>query len=414
MKILMVCNGAYPDEIGGAHTFVYELARHLAALGHDLTVLTRRRTPELPRKETISGVRYIRYEYRNTTDPLRWRYRLYHGARKAFQALSESEKFDVTHGHWPHSAAGVFEHPATDGALKVYTLHAPFFEEEKIEAAVLRAEQPLTVRGMLKRMWVPLSLLEKRRTERRALRRCSAVFVLSRFMKQRAFDHLTVPLRKLKVISGGVDTERFFPQHEREGIREGLGIAPEKKALLTVRRLVPRMGLKNLVRAMAIVRQHAPEAILAIGGTGILYDDLQKQIRELSLSDTVRLLGFIPADALADHYRAADYFIMPTEYLEGFGLSTVEAMACGTPALGTPVGGTGEILADVDTGLLFSGTKPLDIADGILRHLNSRAPGDLRARVARYAHKVYSWTIVAQCMEEALLENLHLKEVSQT
>jgi glycosyltransferase involved in cell wall biosynthesis len=413
MNILMVCSGAYPDEIGGAHTYVYELARHLAALGHRLTILTRRSTPALPSEEMIDGVRYVRYEYHDTNDPVRWRYRLYRGAGKAFESLLQTQRFDIIHAHWPHPAAGVFDHPAADRALRVYTLHAPFFEEEQIEAAVLRAEQPLTFRGMLKRMWVPLSLFEKRRTERRVLRRCSLVFVLSRFMKSRALDYFNVPRHKLKVVAGGVDTRRFCPTDQRETIRKKLGIDAEKKMLLTVRRLVPRMGLKNLVEAMKIVKQRAPEATLLIGGTGILHNDLEKQIRELTLTDTVRLAGFIPSDDLADHYRAADYFIMPTEYLEGFGLATIEAMACGTPALGTPVGGTGEILADVDRGLLFSGTSPSDIADGILRHLCSKAPADLRARVARYTQLIYGWTTVARCIEEVMLEGLRRKEVEQ-
>jgi len=406
MNILMVCNGAYPDEIGGAHTYVYELAKHLAALGHQLTILTRRASAELPTKEMIDGIRYVRYDYNDSPDPVRWRYKLYFGARSMFDSLVGAERFDVIHGHWPHSTAGVFEHPVSKASLRVYTLHAPFFEEEQIEAAVLRRDRPFTARQILKRMWVPVSLFEKRRREYKVLRKCSLVFVLSKFMRGRARDCFAVPPGKLEVIPGGVDTRRFFPAESRESVRARLGIPAETKLLLTVRRLVPRMGLKNIVKAMAIVKRHQPRALLCIGGTGILYEDLKSLIRELSLSDAVRLLGFIPVEGLADHYRAADYFIVPTEFLEGFGLSTIEAMACGTPVLGTAIGGTGEILGSIDRGLLFSGTEPRDMAEGILRHLNSESRAGLGEKVARYAHKVYAWEIVARWIEETLLARL--------
>jgi len=242
--------------------------------------------------------------------------------------------------------------------------------------------------------------------KRQVLKQSSLVFVLSRFMKRRAGDYFRVPQDKLEVIPGGVDTRRFRPVAGREAIREKLGIPVGRKLLLTVRRLVPRMGLKNIIAAMEIIKEREPRALLCIGGTGILYDELGEMIRELALSDVVRLLGFIPAGDLADYYRAADYFIMPTEFLEGFGLSTVEAMACGTPTLGTSVGATGEILGDIDEGLLFSGTTPKRMAEGILGHLANETPTHLRERVARYAHKIYSWETVAKWVEEALLSRM--------
>jgi len=406
MNILMVCNGAYPDEIGGVHTYVYELAKHLGELGHRLTVLTRRVRPDLPAKETIQGIRYLRYEYKDTNDPVRWRYKLYFGAKNEFESLIMNEHFDVIHGHWPHSTAGVFDHPGSSKALKVYTLHAPFFEEERIEAELLRRDRPLTISEVAKKMWVPVSLYEKRRREHKVLKQSSLVLVLSRFMKRRAGDYFGVPPDKMEVIPGGVDTRRFRPADSRQAVRTKLGMPVERKLLLTVRRLVPRMGLKNIIKAMAIVKKHEPRALLCIGGTGILYDELEQLIRELSLSDVVRLLGFISAEDLADYYRAADYFVIPTEFLEGFGLATVEAMACGTPVLGTSVGATGEILRDIDKRLLFSGTTPERMAQGILDHLANETPTDLRERVARYAHKVYSWETVAKWVEEALLSRM--------
>src|SRR5207249_11624167 len=59
-------------------------------------------------------------------------------------------------------------------------------------------------------------------------------------------------------------------------------------------------------------------------------------------------LGFIPDETLPSYYHAADVFVLPTRELEGFGLVTVEALACGTPVLGTPVGATPEVLSGLE------------------------------------------------------------------
>ena len=76
-------------------------------------------------------------------------------------------------------------------------------------------------------------------------------------------------------------------------------------------------------------------------------------IRQNDLQDKVRLTGMIPRDVLPSYYRAADVFVLPTLSIEGFGLVTIEALATGLPVLGTPVGGTVEILKGVDESLLF-------------------------------------------------------------
>ena len=405
MRILMVCNGAYPDEIGGAHTYVYELARHLAQLGHYTSILTRRNSPDLPMEETIDGIRYLRYPYHDTGDPVRWRCLLRAGARAGFDAMAD-QSFDVIHGHWPHSSSGVFNHWRARSALRVYTFHSPSFEEEQVEAEVLRRNEKRGLRHCMKRLWVPLSIREKHSCEQRVLKRAGMVFVLSRYMQGRLLDSFNVPADRIRVVPGGVDTERFCPADDRPAIRERLGLAPDKQVLLTVRRLVPRMGLKTLVEAMPAVLQQHPGTVLCIGGAGPLRADLLRQVHEMGLENSVRLLGLISAENLPDWYRAADYFIMPSEYLEGFGLATLEAMACGTPTLGTAVGGTAELLTGIDTSLLFNGSAASHLADGIVFHLANQTAARLRERLVRHARKVYAWSTIAPWIASLLQEEL--------
>ena len=92
---------------------------------------------------------------------------------------------------------------------------------------------------------------------------------------------------------------------------------------------------------------------MLIGGAGSHRAALERQVGELGLDKHVTFLGFVPDADLPRYYQAADVFVLPTRELEGFGLVTAEALACGTPVLGTPVGATPELLETLDPGLVF-------------------------------------------------------------
>jgi glycosyltransferase involved in cell wall biosynthesis len=106
----------------------------------------------------------------------------------------------------------------------------------------------------------------------------------------------------------------------------------------------------------------------------------------------VRLLGFIPDDRLAAHYQSADLFVLPTQALEGFGLVTTEALACGVPVVGTPVGATPEILGGLDARLVAPGTTPDDLAHAILGYLDGEWSADLTPeRLHQFVAGRYTW-----------------------
>jgi SAM-dependent methyltransferase len=156
------------------------------------------------------------------------------------------------------------------------------------------------------------------------------------------------------------------------------------------------MGLDTLVRAFARIHATHPEAQLLIGGSGSLRDELDSLVGSLGVGAAVRFLGYIPDEDLPNYYQAADAFVLPTRELEGFGLVTVEALACGTPVFGTPVGGTPEILQPLDPALIFSDSRPEDLAQTLTAYLSRcrQQPGfrqSLQARCRQHAESFYSW-----------------------
>jgi glycosyltransferase involved in cell wall biosynthesis len=126
-----------------------------------------------------------------------------------------------------------------------------------------------------------------------------------------------------------------------------------------------------------------PQATLGVAGTGELDGALRAQISALGLGERVRLLGRVSEDELVRRYQQADLVVLPTQELEGFGLTTAEALACGTPVLGTPAGATPELLAPIDASLVTAGTAPDQIARAGLVLLADRARLERLAQVSR-------------------------------
>jgi glycosyltransferase involved in cell wall biosynthesis len=193
-------------------------------------------------------------------------------------------------------------------------------------------------------------------------RRAADTIVLTRYMQRELSLLAPDAAGRAEIIAGGIDSERFCPG---PGIEHQFARDAEP-LLFTARRLVPRTGVANLVRAMPSVLGQLPRARLAIAGDGPLREAIVELIAQLGLEDRVVLLGRVSEDDLLGWYRAASLFVLPTQELEGFGISTIEALACGTPAIGTPIGATPEILGPIDPRLLSHSGAPADLATAVV------------------------------------------------
>ena len=171
---------------------------------------------------------------------------------------------------------------------------------------------------------------------------------------------------RVKVVTPGVDLQRFTPGHGKASARNILDIAPDAIVLTFVGRIQPHKGPEVLVRAVAEMINHAPHlrtklALVIMGGasgSGINEPErLEKLAKFLGISELIHFKEPVSRSELADWYRASDLVCVPS-YSESFGLVALEAQACGTPVVASAVGGLRTAVSDGISGTLVDGHDP--------------------------------------------------------
>ena len=169
--------------------------------------------------------------------------------------------------------------------------------------------------------------------------------------------------------------------------------------LLFVGRIQPLKGADVAVTALAELQRLDGAFLVVVGGpSGPDGPDevarLHRLSAELGVEDRVRFVAPQPHEMLSTYYRAADVCLVPSR-TESFGLAALEAAACGTPVVGSAVGGLLTLVEHGRTGYLVEGRDPARfaayVAELVTQPECARAMGAAAARVARR----YTWSIAA-------------------
>jgi glycosyltransferase involved in cell wall biosynthesis len=382
VRILVATDQWSPDVAGGSARVAADTARVLGRRGHDVVVLAPAR-PGLPTVADEEGIEVRRVIGRGRfpqtlADPVLMR-RHARGLR--------GRSFDVLLAHQNTNAAGLAS--ARMGTPLAFVFHSSPVVE-------LRFGRP-RLTGARKAAAFALDPVLAG-LERTAIRSAAAVLALSRFSEDLLSARHPQAAGRVHVVGGGVSDAFFDEPADPEGCRERLGI-PLGRLVFTARRLDPRMGVDLLVDAFALIDDAS--VVLAVAGSGALLAPLDRRVRELGLEGRVRLLGAVSEGDLRSLYAAADLFVLPTVAYEGFGMSTVEALAAGTPALGTAVGATPEIIGELGEEFVVHTPEPRALAAAIQNVLPRVGP-ELRARARRLAEERYRWERVIVRWEAAL------------
>ena len=191
---------------------------------------------------------------------------------------------------------------------------------------------------------------------------------------------LGLPHDKIEIHRTGLDRSRFRPL-DRAKAREKFGFAPDIPLLATVGALIPRKGQACAIDAL----MHLPQAQLALAGTGPDEAELRARAARLGVAARVHFLGSLPNAELPALLSAADVFVLPTAS-EGLANAWVEALACGTPVVTTPIPGATELITDPTYGRLAT-RDGAAIARAVSELLEARLPQKTVAQGAAG----YSW-----------------------
>jgi len=218
-------------------------------------------------------------------------------------------------------------------------------------------------------------------------RNADAITAISRDLKKRALENgVKVPI---KIIPNAVDLEVFKPKEKT--------VLSGKKIILTVSRLVKKNGVDDLIKAGQYLDF---DFKILIVGVGPDESKLKKLTKKLNLENKVEFLGQIEYSNLPDYYHRADVFVRPS-LSEGLGNVFLEAMACGIPIIGTPVGGIPDFLIERETGLFCQTRNPKSVAQKIEEILASESVKEnlIKNGLALVREK-YNWDNIALEIEK--------------
>jgi phosphatidylinositol alpha-1,6-mannosyltransferase len=245
----------------------------------------------------------------------------------------------------------------------------------------------------------------KRRSARWLCERFDTVVAISEWtaaLARRVFAALDLPqiAERVRVVHLGTEPAHFRPGVDAAAARRRYGL-DGGPWLLTVSRLEWHKGIDTVIRALSAIRAGRPGTRYAIAGSGERRPELERLAVELGVGDAVRFLGPVPDDELPAVYNAADLYVGVSRYhdlmAEGFGISLVEASACGLAVVAGRSGGVPDAVREGETGVLVDPDDPGAVAQAVVALLGD---GERRAALGaagrRAVETYYNWDRVVR------------------
>lgn len=374
-------------DAGGQNVYVMQVARSLARAGHQVEVLTRRDDPMVP--SVVDLVRGVRVHHIQAGPPrfVPKEELLPHMpafAEVAQRVLSLRQPCDVLHANFFMSGAVGLVLRKRMGLPLVTTFHAL--------GLVRREHQGDADRFPPERIDIERTLAHE---SDRVIASCP----------QDESDLLRlygVPPQRMTSVPCGVDTQALRPGDRAEA-RRRLGWPLGAFIVLQLGRLVPRKGIDTVVEAFALLPRELDTRLYIVGGGSAEPDEavtpeigrLRGLAQTLGVAGRVTFTGRRDRDQLRDHYLAADVFVT-TPWYEPFGITPLEAMACGTPVIGSNVGGIRYTVLEGVTGHLVPPRDPEALAARLLNLQQNPAHAAAMGRAGvRRVRTQFTWDLVA-------------------
>jgi D-inositol-3-phosphate glycosyltransferase len=377
-------------DAGGQNVYVDQVARHLAAIGHQVDVFTRRDRPDLPDSVELGP-----------------NLRVVHVPAGPAHEIAKEDLLP----HMADFTGWMVRHAAKRGAG--YDLvHANFFLSGLVAAELKRQlEIPFVVTfhalGRVRRQFHGASDRfpdERFDIEDRIVAEADRLIAECPQDEEDLIRLYNADPARITIIPCGFDPTEFAPM-SRPLARLDLGLDPAERIILQLGRIVPRKGVDNVIRAIGrLQKEHGVRArLLVVGGADREPDpDREPEFARLAAvaeeecaSELVTFVGRRDRSELAAYYNAADIFVS-TPWYEPFGITPLEAMACGTPVLGSNVGGIKFSVRDGETGYLVPPNDPDALAERIAHlYRHPKLLAVFGRQAIRRVNDLFTWDRVA-------------------
>jgi len=361
------------QDTGGMSVYVREVARELGRMGHQVDIFTRLSDPgHVAPRQLYENVRLVQLPA-GTHGPVH-KLALYPHLEEFCREIlrfcrTEGLSYDLLQSHyWLSGLVGA--------RLKRIWRIPHFVVFHTLGALKNRTDEP--------QKEPPIRL----RAERRLAATCDRVLASTQEEKAFLILHLAADPDRISVVPCGVDLELFQPVNKTEA-RRRLGFDPQDILILFVGRFAPLKGIDRLVASLSYLRNLNRVKLVVAGGNGSKQEGPFRQGSEARRDEPQRPIlfpGRIEQSRLPLYYSAADLLVLPSQY-ESFGLVALEALACGTPVVATPVGAMPTLIRQGETGCLVPDGSPQSLAWGIETALTScrgRPPEAIRASVLSF------------------------------
>ncbi|GAA3054741.1 glycosyltransferase family 4 protein [Actinokineospora globicatena] len=387
MRVLMLSWEYPPVVVGGLGRHVHAVARHLAALGHEVVVLCRHEAGTdahtHPTEDGVrEGVRVVRVAEDPThlvfeQDLVAWTLAMGHAMVRAGLALLRDWRPDVVHAHdWlvTHPAIALAEQA---GVPLVATIHAT---EAGRHSGWL--SQPLNHQVHSVEWWLA--------------NRADALITCSSAMRAEAAHLFDLDPTAVTVIHNGIEPRDWRIPARAVRTARARHSPDDAPLLVFFGRLEWEKGGHDLIAALAKIRRSHPGTRLVIAGKGSQSDNLADLARKLRVRRAIDFVGHLSDRALVATLSAADAVVLPSRY-EPFGIVALEAAAAGAPLVASTAGGLGEVVVEGSTGLSFAPGDVDALAGAVRRVLNDPVGARRRARAAKARlPEAFDWGRIAE------------------
>ena len=374
--ILFARNLFLPEDLGG-NRYPYETIRRLGSRGHRVSVATPRLHSRFP---ALPNVTYQLY-------PI-WRphpliSHLTNLASATLTARQLKSRYGAALVGSYDAALALGWASVVPSTPMIFLYHSEFYSEWVHARAALRQ--------VLRRYMAAV--------EKRVFALSARIIAVSEFSATQIRSRLPAATERVRAIPTGVDTDYFIPAEDNRAARNELGLPIDEPVVLGVGRLAGVKQFDRLVTAFAAACARGLKAQLVVAGDGPERVSLQRLIATYGVQDRVLLAGYCDPPRLRAFMRAADLQVC-TSAFENLSLAILEGMACGTPVLGTPGGGTPELVGQIDPELVLPDDHTHTVADALPTWLaDLERLRQLGARARQIAVERYDWERVVDGLE---------------